>query len=305
MEKIVSAFRTSLKQVRRSGWLAWASTAVMALAVLVSTIFGFLAYTAELFLTSVEREPQIYVVLEIGTPESEINSLKNKVEEFNGVEYAEYTSEDKAREDFARSQRQVNELAARAVEERQLPATLAVRLTRLDFANTVNDELDKAKAENPAIKQIIFTREIAENIREVFSWLRLGGGLIIGMLLIVIVLFTLLTVEFRMHSRAEEIEIMQLVGGSLGYIRLPFIIEGAIYGFLGALFSNLIVGGIAIFIFQQWSSGKLNFSKGFVSNLDWPTITVSRLALGFAVVLALGIAVGVINSYVAIRRYIK
>jgi len=29
------------------------------------------------------------------------------------------------------------------------------------------------------------------------------------------------------------------------------------------------------------------------------------LALGFAVVLALGIAVGVINSYVAIRRYIK
>jgi len=305
MEKIASAFRTSLKQVRRSGWLAWASTAVMALAVLVSTIFGFLAYTAELFLTSVEREPQIYVVFEIGTPESEINSLKNKVEEFNGVEYAEYTSEDKAREDFARSQRQVNELAARAVEERQLPATLAVRLTRLDFANTVNDELDKAKAENPAIKQIIFTREIAENIREVFSWLRLGGGLIIGMLLIVIVLFTLLTVEFRMHSRAEEIEIMQLVGGSLGYIRLPFIIEGAIYGFLGALFSNLIVGGIAIFIFQQWSSGKLNFSKGFVSNLDWPTITVSRLALGFAVVLALGIAVGVINSYVAIRRYIK
>jgi len=305
MEKIVSAFRTSLKQVRRSGWLAWASTAVMALAVLVSTIFGFLAYTAELFLTSVEREPQIYVVFEIGTPESEINSLKNKVEEVNGVEYAEYTSEDKAREEFARSQRQVNELAARAVEERQLPATLAVRLTRLDFANTVNDELDKAKAENPAIKQIIFTREIAENIREVFSWLRLGGGLIIGMLLIVIVLFTLLTVEFRMHSRAEEIEIMQLVGGSLGYIRLPFIIEGAIYGFLGALFSNLIVGGIAIFIFQQWSSGKLNFSKGFVSNLDWPTITVSRLALGFAVVLALGIAVGVINSYVAIRRYIK
>jgi len=305
MEKIVSAFRTSLKQVRRSGWLAWASTAVMALAVLVSTIFGFLAYTAELFLTSVEREPQIYVVLEIGTPESEINSLKNKVEEFNGVEYAEYTSEDKAREDFARSQRQVNELAARAVEERQLPATLAVRLTRLDFANTVNDELDKAKAENPAIKQIIFTREIAENIREVFSWLRLGGGLIIGMLLIVIVLFTLLTVEFRMHSRAEEIEIMQLVGGSLGYIRLPFIIEGAIYGFLGALFSNLIVGGIAIFIFQQWSSGKLNFSKGFVSNLDWPTITVSRLALGFAGVLVLGVAIGVINSYVAIRRYIK
>lgn len=305
MEKLSTAFSTSLKQIKRSGWLAWASIAVMTLAILVTSIFGFLAYVATLFLQNLEQKPQIYVVFEVGTPEEKIFELRNQFEQIQGIAYTEYTSEEQARDEFSRSQRQVNELAARAVEERRLPATLAVRLDTLTFAETVNEDLLAAKEKNAEINDILYSRDVVDNIREVFGWLRIGGGVIMAMLLIVIVLFTLLTVEFRMHSRSEEIEIMQLVGGSLGYIRMPFIFEGAIYGFLGALISNGIIVVLLVFIYNQWTSGKLNYIRGLLSSLEWPSLSVGTFAISFFIVLLIGTLVGGINSYIAIRRYIK
>lgn len=305
MEKLSTAFSTSLKQIKRSGWLAWASIAVMTLAILVTSIFGFLAYVATLFLQNLEQKPQIYVVFEVGTPEEKIFELRNQFEQIQGIAYTEYTSEEQARDEFSRSQRQVNELAARAVEERRLPATLAVRLDTLTFAETVNEDLLAAKEKNAEINDILYSRDVVDNIREVFGWLRIGGGVIMAMLLIVIVLFTLLTVEFRMHSRSEEIEIMQLVGGSLGYIRMPFIFEGAIYGSLGALISNGIIAVLLVFIYNQWTSGKLNYIRGLLSSLEWPSLSVGTFAISFFIVLLIGTLVGGINSYIAIRRYIK
>jgi cell division transport system permease protein len=305
MEKLRNALRTTFKQIKRSGWLAWASVAVMCLATLVSTIFGFLAYTSNLFLQSVEQQPQIYIFFEVGTSEQNILNYKARWETIKGVSYIEYTSEDQAKQEFYNAQREINELAAEAVEQRKLPASLAIRLTSLDFAEDTSNLIAEAKNEDQDIKTILYSREIVDNIREVFGWLRIGGGVIMSLLLIVIVLFTLLTVEFRMHSRAKEIEIMQLVGGSLAYIRMPFILEGAIYGAIGALLSNSIIGGLMLLINHQINSGELNYLRELLGALSWPELNL-QLLLGvcFAIILA-ATMLGAFNSFIAIRRYIK
>jgi cell division transport system permease protein len=125
------------------------------------------------------------------------------------------------------------------------------------------------------------------------------------MLVLVIILFTLLTVEFRMHSRAEEIEIMQLVGGSLGYIRMPFVIEGGIYGFLGAMISNSMILGLILLIQRQLTTGELEYLQNIFGRLDWPQLGIPELAGIFLIIALIGLVIGAVNSYIAILRYIK
>lgn len=305
MRSLSNSLRTTWKQIRRSGWLGWASIAVMTLAAFVSTVFGGLFFTATLFLQKVEQEPQIYAVFEIGAPESEILALSEQWSKIPGVAYIEYTSEEQAKQEFYNLQKGINDLAAKAVEGRQLPAILAIRVNSLDFAGAVNDEVVRAKDNNPIVTDVRYSSDIVDNIREVFGLLRLGGGIIMAMLFIVIILFTLLTVEFRMHSQAEEIEIMQLVGGSLGYIRLPFILEGGFYGFFGALISNIIIAIMAALVWREYSSGRLSYLHDLLSGLGWPSLNIANLGLLFIGILVVASILGAINSFIAIRRYIK
>lgn len=305
MTNISRAISTTFKQIRRSGWLALASVSVMSLAFLISSIFSVLAYTSNLFLKSVEQEPQIYAFFEIGTNEDTILDIKQQWEGIEGVAYVDYTSEAQAKEEFYAAQRDFNELAAEAVKDRNLPASLAIRLYSLEDADKVNRIILNTQKERPEVKTILYSSEIVNNIREVFLWLRIGGGTIMLMLIIVLILFTLLTIEFRMHSRAEEIGIMQLVGGSLFYIRLPFIIEGALYGIIGAIISNLFMSAMFGVLQYQIRNNDLIYIKELVGRLDWPELSVPTVLALLLAPLLIGALLGGLNSYIAIRRYIK
>jgi len=305
MEQFKRSLVTTSKQIRRSGWLAWASVSVMTLAFLVTTVFGFIGYSLNLFLQSVENKPQIYAFFEVGTNEATINQIKDQWSLVKGVDHIEYTSEDQAKQEFYGNQKGINDLAAQAVQDRKLPASLAIRLTSLDYATQVNQIILDTQNNHSEIKTISYSKDIVDNIRELFTWIRIGGGIIIVLLLIVIILFTLLTVEFRTYSRAEEIEIMQLVGGGLGYIRLPFILEGAFYGSIGALISNLIISVLAAVVIYQLKTNQLNYIKSLLGQLYWPHVTTVEIVLLFFAIILIGGLLGGLNSYIAIRRYIK
>jgi cell division transport system permease protein len=305
MDRIKSVFRNTFKHISRSGWLGLASISVMTLAFLLSTIFAFLAYTSNLFLQSVEQEPQIYIFFEIGTEEDKIHEIQNNLESNQEIAYVDYTSEEQAKQEFYEAQKDVNELAAEAVSERNLPASLAIRLNSLENAEEIDNLVNNLKEHNPEIKTVLYSKEIVENIREVFLWLRIGGGIILALSFIVIILFTLLTVEFRTHSRSKEIEIMQLVGGSLGYIRMPFILEGAIYGVVGAFISNLIITGLIAVVYHQINNDKLNYLRTMLGSLSWPELNIGHFLLAFFFIIFLSGLLGAVNSFIAIRRYIK
>jgi len=305
MDSFKSIITTTNKQISRSGWLGLASVAVMTLAFMISTIFGIVAYAANRYLINVEQQPQIWAFFNVGTSEADILKYKSNWEKLPGVSFVEYTSEDQAKDEFYQVQKNVDEIAAEAVADRKLPSSLAIRLESLEFADNVSKVVLSAKDNDESVKQVLYSKQIVDNIREVFNLVRLGGAIIITLLVLVLILFTFLTVEFKMHNRGEEIEIMQLVGGSLGFIRMPFIIEGAYYGFMGALISNLIVTGLTVFIRLQLQNGSYLYLRELISSLKWPEVNIPTLVAMFVSLLIAGAVLGSLNSFIAIRRYIK
>jgi len=293
------------KQIRRSGWLAWASVLVMSLAFFIASIFLFLAYLSNLFLLSIENKPHIYVFFNAGTEEVKIKELNDRLVAMDEVLHVEYTDEKGAITEFKEVQERKDPQVAQNIRSNVLPPSLGIRLNKIEDADEMISYLSQEKINNADIFAVRYSKESIDMIRTLFYWLRLGGGIIIGLLLIVIFLFTLLTVEFRTFSRAEEIGIMQLVGGSLWFIRSPFILEGAFYGMVGSFIANSIIFILYFAIFYvNKTSAAVTFIINLFGNLSWPSLDIMQYILLLAGTLLFGAIVGAFNSIVAIRKYI-
>jgi len=308
------------KQIRRSGWVAWSSVAVMALAFFVASIFGGLAYLSNLYIQFIETRDNVLVFFTVGTDPKVIEGLRTKWEALPQIRSIGFTSEEEAYNEYlaeteATSPVEHKLLSDYAEGARKLDSSLDIQLYSLDDLNKVRqiltDDIDTALANvdfdptDPPIKPAIDDQTL-EELRQVFSALRVGGAIVLALLFVIIFFFTLMTVEFRTYNRMEEIGVMQLVGGSLFYIRAPYILEGGFYGILGALISSLIIGavGIGIFVLNPTSALAV-FIHERISILPlphivwwgWILLVISQMLLGFLL--------GGISSFLAIRRYIK
>lgn len=103
------------------------------------------------------------------------------------------------------------------------------------------------------------------------------------------------TIRLTLVSRREEIEIMRLIGATRAFIRVPYLLEGAVLGTCGsALALALLKGGFELFRLQIREAGVLR-------GLD-ALIAFFPLSLCVAVLLA-GMALGVAGSFVSLRRF--
>ena len=275
-------FANTSKQIKRSGWLATGSTLVMTLAFFIGIIFFYQ-----------------------GTSETEIFKLRDTLLQMPEVYHVEYTNEAAALDEFKTVQERKDPELAQNIRENVLPPSLGIRLNKIDDANKIIDLMMAEKSTNKNILDVRYSQETIDMFKNLFYWLRIGGGIIIGILMVVIFMFTLLTVEFRTYNRAEEISIMQLVGGSLWFIRAPFILEGAFYGFVGSFISSGIIFGLGYLIFVvNRASAEVTFITGLFADLNWPVLTPVHYVLGFIGILVFGTLVGAFNSLIAIKRYI-
>lgn len=300
------ALGNTFKQIRRSGWLAWASVMVMTLAFFITTIFLFLAFLSNLFLQSIENQSHIYVFFNAGTDEAVIKEMNDNLLAMPEVYHIEYTDEQGAISEFKQVQEKKDPQLAQNIRNNVLPPSLGIRLHKIEDADKIIELLSIEKENNKNIYDVRFSKESIDMIKTLFYWLRLGGGIIVGLLLVVIFFFTLLTVEFRTFSRSEEIGIMQLVGGSLWFIRSPFIFEGAFYGAVGAFISSSIIFIIYfVFFVINRDSAAVNFVINMLSSLNWPNLNTLHYIGIFVSTLLAGALVGSFNSIVAIKKYIS
>ncbi|GIW58752.1 MAG: hypothetical protein KatS3mg086_037 [Candidatus Dojkabacteria bacterium] len=115
-----------------------------------------------------------------------------------------------------------------------------------------------------------------------------------------------MTVEFRLSRQMEEIGVMQLVGGSLFFIRSPYILEGGFYGAIGAMISSLILGSIFTFVFVVNQGSNLTvFIYESIGKLNWPSLSVLDYGVIILILTLCGFCLGALSSYLSIRRYIR
>ena len=105
------------------------------------------------------------------------------------------------------------------------------------------------------------------------------------------------TIRVTIYSSRDEIEIMRLVGASNWFIRGPFIIQGIIVGVLATLITTLLFFPLTLFV-----GIKL---QAFVPGFDLFSYFANNLLLIVFLQLVTGVLLGVVSSFLAIRKYLK
>jgi cell division transport system permease protein len=259
---------------------------MVALALYVLGLFGLAAYNLKLALSSIEERVEIVVYLRDDARQSEIDLAESELSAIEEVARVRYVSKREALEQAQHDLPEFSELFSGA-EVNPLPQSLEIELRPGARTREVVDRVSKSAAAYPFVEDVRYGREWVDKL---FTLRRVGAvtAAVMGAaFFLVAALIIGSALRIAIFARRDEIYIMRLVGARNGFIRRPFLLEGAIAGLLG--------GSLA------WGLTYMTY-RGVYAYL----FAVAWIPSGWITVgLASGVVFGVVASGLAIRRHLK
>ena len=137
-----------------------------------------------------------------------------------------------------------------------------------------------------------------ERLFKLASFIRVWGLVIAGLLIFIAVFLISNTIRITIISRSREIQIMRLVGAKNGYIRGPFLLEGAFIGLLGATLPSVLVFIVYKMVYQSVNKSLVGQNLSMISPEVFSPLMIALLFV-------IGIFIGSIGSGISMRRFLK
>ena len=147
----------------------------------------------------------------------------------------------------------------------------------------------------PGIERVVDQREYFSQLFSVLNTFRLAALVVAGFALAAMVLLIVVVIRVAAFSRRRETGIMRLVGASNFSIQLPFLLEGAFAGLVGAAMAVGLLAVSKLFLVSNLSD-KIQFT---------PFINWSDFGITFGILLALGVGLSGLISYLALLKYLR
>lgn len=229
-----------------------------------------------------------------GEPErAVIESIKKELLQYP-VSITDFISKDDALKSL---RKQLGEKAGLldGLGENPLPASLEIVLSRDVSGDSLPYELKTRLERINGVDEVQYSQEWVERFQAIMGAVKIIG-LVFGGLLFLAALFIITnTVKLTIYSRKDEIEILKLVGATNRFVKIPFLIEGSIQGFLGGS-----VALIVLFLVYVAIITKVDLSIGFAS-LDIIFLSPQFILL----LLLMSSIIGFIGSTVSLGRFFR
>ncbi len=226
--------REALLTFRRAPLLSTLSVTTIAFSLFVVGLFGLVAVNLQDALRGVAERVEIVAYLLPGTPIETITLAEKDIETFPEVQSATYVSEDSA---LGRARGELVEFrdVLQELERNPLPASIEVKLTpRFRDAEHVNEVAERLRGFG-FVDDVRFGRDWVEKLDRLRQ-IAAAVGLVVGAAFAVVAIIIIgTTIRMAVLQRSREIAIMRLVGATDGFIRRPFLLQGAIKGMLGGV----------------------------------------------------------------------
>jgi cell division transport system permease protein len=275
----------------RNAAMSLAATATMTLMLLLLAGFwiiqaGFLAS-----LSFVESKVGVVADLHDDVRQSALKDLEDQLMVMPEVRSLEYISKEEALRRYREERAaQGQDDFTRYLQDNPLPASVEVKLRRPDDYRAVADFLNG----QPIINKVQNMQDTTDRLVQLTTFLRTFGVLLLGVIGAIVLFIVINTIRLAVLGRAEEIEVMRLVGASDAFIRWPFVFEGALVGLLGAVLTLGVLVGAA----EPLS----HFMVGFFDILPINVGSISRDVT--TLVVGAGTGLGVAGAWVSVRTYL-
>ena len=269
------------------------SVLTIGLALFIGTAFVLGLLTARSLLTSWGAQASMTLYLDPALPEGRAHEIAQQLRARGDLD-VQYVAPAAA---LQRLKADLGELgsALDGLTQNPLPPSLEIRPGKA-LPGAAARVLAAEMGQIEGVRDVEFGREWLEKLEALGRGLRAFGA---GALLAVIgaaLLVVANTIRLAVYARRDEIEIMKLVGATDGYVRAPFLMEGALQGLLGAM---IAVG--AVFGAQRWVLPRAAQAFEFAAGVSAPHLMVVH----GAAILTGGALVGFFGSWIAVARFLK
>jgi cell division transport system permease protein len=221
----------------------------------------------------------------------QVDLLTQRIEALPEVQSVTYVSRDQALDNFRNSLRaQGREDLTRYLDSNPLYASLEVKLTDPSYIHTVNTALE----DEVLVRNVLNVEDLVDRVLTVTGILRTAGTVLLVIVGLIVLFIIVNTIRLAVFARAEEIEIMRLVGASDAFIRWPFVFEGAFVGLLGSVLTLAILAAVS----DPLTAFMTDFFR--VLPLQFGTLTRDLVLL----VTGAGVGLGVVGSWLSVRTYL-
>jgi cell division transport system permease protein len=184
---------------------------------------------------------------------------------------------------------------ANASDSNPFPASFDVQMKSINDVAAVDTLVRRDNAVDP-VYPTSYDSGAYQRIQAVILAIAVAGLAFLAMLGFVAVTVTINSVRAAIHSRREEVTIMQLVGAPRWMVRGPFVVEGAITGALAGVAAGLVTFGLTMAGIAAGAGTFTQFAPG---------VTAAVAAAAAAIVFATGITLGSGSSLVSVRRHLE
>lgn len=284
----------------RNKFLSFATIVVMAVILFIFNIILAVQLISNQALKALSERVDIVVYLKDDVSFYDAKKLTDNLDKIDGVKDVKYTSKEDALQIVAKTHPKTAEFIKKFNLENPLPASISITTRSPEDQEKVKNLLEQDQTKNLLQNYIaegssgesIILSNVAKNLLNINNFVK---QIIFWMVLVFVLGGTLVIVnaiQLTIYTRRQEIYIMRLVGATPNFIRLPFILEGILYGFFAVLLSFIILAilgnTVQIEDSNLWTYySSLNFERVFIGEL---LITVT---------------VAIISSFSAVQQYLK
>jgi cell division transport system permease protein len=272
-------------------------------------IIGVAVFTGVILQTTLNEfrsQADMNVYFTTDAPEGRIEEIRQSLEARPEVKTVSYLSREEALAAF-RERHQNDQLTLQALDElgeNPLGAVLNVEAYDISQYGAIAQFLEAEQALSSGAPSVIDKinyfdeqhRAAIDRLAAITDSSKVIGFFVILILVATTIAISLNTIRLAIYSSREEISVMRLVGADLFYIRAPFMVEGVLYGLIAGLIT------LVLFYPLTWWLGRA--TENFFGGINVFAYYVANFPLFFLLIVGVGIVLGAVASFLAVRRYL-
>ena len=289
------SIRDAFKSVFRNFSLSLASISCITITLVIVAVAIIASFNVDNFTKAIKKDVTIVVFVDREVKEDKIGVIKAKLEQIDNISDIKYKSKQDIQKEMQETSAQLDAILKEYGEElNPLKDTFEVKVKDLEEIGTTAKTIENIDG----VSSVNYGETMVNKFLSAFKTVEKITYVAVIALIIVTIFLIVNTIKLTIFSRKREISIMRLVGASNFTIKIPFVIEGMFLGILGAIVPILMViyGYFALYN---------HFGGEFYSpliRLITPEPFIYYISL---IILGIGMVVGMIGSYQAVRKYLK
>lgn len=291
--------KQGFKNIGRNKLFSIAAIATMIACIFLFGLFYSIVVNFNYIVKKAEEGVAVTVFFEEDATETEIDDIGEQLKGCEGVHEVNYISGEEAWNTFQKKYFAGNENLAEGFKNENPLASSDNYEVYMKDVSKQKDVVSFAEGLE-GVRKVNKSDTVAKMLTSVNKLISIVSVVIIAILLLVSVFLISNTVTLGVTVRREEIAIMKYIGAKDGFVRAPFVIEGLIIGFIGALIPLILL----YFMYNKAVSYivvKFNLLSNIMEFLPVTKVYETLLPVG----LVLGIGIGFLGSFMTIRKHLR